>query len=449
MDIIICGAGEVGQHAAEVLSEGGSNNITIIDLDEKKLANLDETLDVHSIMGSCTQADVLMQAGCATADLCIAATNVDEINLLSASIAKGVGAAQTVARVHHSPYFERRGLDYGRHLGIDYLVCPEYSTAQAIAGALRSPGALAMERFARGKIEMQQLRVRPKSKTVGKMLRELELPGAARVATVQRAGKTLLATAETTIYSDDVVTLVGGADEFLKVAKQFDPDCDRKRRVMVMGATTQAVWLCRALKGSHLAVRLFIADADRAEAIAEKLDWVTVINADPVNTDVLQDERIDQADAFVAVTEVDEKNILGAARAKALGAQNAIAVLQRGTYLHLLEHVGIDRAFSPRATAVTEIQWLLQKGAVRDLATISDDVAHVYEVKIPTTAGAILSKPLRELKPPQYFILAAIQRGKDEVFVPGPTTTIEPEDTVIVIGPPDKKKELRKLMTGK
>ena len=175
MNIVICGAGEVGRHAAEVLGAMG-HSVTIIDADADRLTAMDEIMDVRSLLGSGTHADVLIEAGCEDADLFIAATNVDEINLLSASLAAGVGAQRTIARVHHSAYWSGQSFDFANHFGIDHLVCPEYTTATAIAQSLRSPGALAVERFARDRIELQQVAVSDDAKVIGKPLPELGLP---------------------------------------------------------------------------------------------------------------------------------------------------------------------------------------------------------------------------------------------------------------------------------
>lgn len=447
MNILICGAGEVGQYAAEVFSSR-DNNITIIDLNEEKLDQLNDRLDVRSMQGNGAQADVLLEAGCVNADLFIAATNIDELNLLSASVAKAVGAETTVARVHHSAYFDRRGLDYGKLLGIDHLVCPELTTARAIAATLRSPAALAIEQFAAGGVEMQRLRVTPNAKAVNRTLREIQMPSSARVAALHHAGSTQLPTASTTIQEGDVVTVIGDADGFEKVSKLFDTSTDRRRRVMIMGGSAQAVWVSRALRHRLFSVRLFEPDRQRAVELSEKLDWITVLQADVINTDVLKDERVDLADAFVAVTDDDEENILAAARAKSMGCDMAIAVLQRSTYLHLLSHVGIDKAFSPRMTAVNEIQRLLDTGPVRPLAAVADGVIDAYELTIPKRAEGEDGRALKDWKLPPHIIVAAIQRdGKP--FVPGAEDHIEPGDTLIVIAPTQKKRELSKLFLGK
>lgn len=444
MDVVICGAGEVGRHAAEVLS-AAANNITLVDLSGDKLAQLDDVLDVRSLEGSATRADVLIEAGCEHADLVIAATNNDEVNLMSASIAKGVGAKSCIARVHHAPYFEKRGIDYARHLGIDHLVCPEHSTALAIASALRSPGALAIENFARGRIELQQMAVSAHAKAIGVTLKELQLPGAARLAAIDRDGEAFLPEARTAIQADDIVTIIGDAASFAKVRKLFRTDQDSRRRIIILGGTGQSVWLSRVLKGSGFSIRIFEPDRKRAEELAEKLDWVTVLRADAIHSDVLRDERVDQIDAFIALTDDDEQNILSAARAKSMGAATAIAVLQRGTYLHLLDYVGIDRAFSPRVSAVNEIQRLIDAGPIRRLASLSEEILDVYEIRVPAAAREVADRPLRAVRFPPHTMAAAVQRANDEVFVPGGESVIRAGDTVIIIGPSAARPGLKKL----
>jgi len=444
MNIIICGAGDVGRHSAEVLSPAG-HNITVIDLDEAKLGILDEMIDVRTLAGDCTRADVLEEANVDGADLLIAATNIDQINLLTCAVATALGVEMCIARVHHSAFFEGQGLDYGKALGIDHLICPESTTAQAIASTLRSPGSLAIESFAQGKVEMQSFPVSDDAKAVGKQLKELKLPGA-RVVAVNHRGEAFVPFATTVIHAGDVVTLIGDAQNFDKTRKLFDTKADRRLSVMVMGGSALAVWLCRALKNRNMSVRLFEPDRERAEELAEKLDWITVLHADAINTDALADERVDQADAFVAVTEDDETNILAAARAKSMGGKTAIAVLQRGTYLHLLEHVGIDKAFSPRETAVVEMLRRLETGPMRHLGSLEAGIAEVYEMRLGE-GSPLVGQPLREVKLPEQAAVAVIHRD-DRVFVPGGDDELRTKDAVVVIAPGTARKALRKLFAG-
>lgn len=444
MDIIICGAGEVGRHCAETMAAG--NNITVIDLDPAKLAVLEETMDVGTLVGNATHAQTLVEAGVGSADLFIAVTSVDEINLLSASIASGLGAHRTIARVHHSAYFDNRGLDYSLHFGLDHLVCPDHTTAVAIAQVLRSPGALAVERFARGRVELQQLPVSEDAAAVGKPLSGLALPGSARVVAIERQQIAFIPEAGTVIQAGDVVTLVGDVAQFEKIKKVFHTTEDNRISVMINGGTALAVWLCRALHSRLFSVRLFEPNKARAEQLAEKLGWVTVLAVNPIEGDVLKEERIQHVDAFVATTDDDESNILAAAQAKRLGARTAIAVLQRGTYLHMIEHVGIDRAFSPRITAVAQIRRLVEDTAVHHLATLAEGIADVFEVRVPAEAPDVTGKPLKDVQFPARTIIAAIQRGQ-EAFVPSATDTIQAGDTVVIIAPAGSRKAIHKVFS--
>ncbi|MEM0914024.1 MAG: Trk system potassium transporter TrkA [Planctomycetota bacterium] len=443
MNIVICGAGEVGRHSAEVLQRAG-HAVTVIDRQQGPLDVIDDTLDVRTLRGSATQAEVLLEAGCATADLFIAATSLDEVNLLAASVAKGVGIKRCIARVHHGAFFEQRGINYAQHLGIDHLVCPEYTTALAIAGVVKAPGASAVEQFAQGKIEMARMPVGLGTKVNGVALRHLKMPAPARVVLVERKGVATLADADTIVDAGDVVTVIGESEDLDRVRKMFGAQAAKRRSVMLVGGTTQAVWLCRALRHKQLSVRLFEPDAARAEELAEKLSWVTVLNADVLDSDVLADEGVDQVDAFCSVSDDDETNILLAAQAKSQGARMSIAVLQRPTFLHLLKHVGIDRAFSPRSTAVVEIERRLEKSPVRKLAELTGGAASVYEVRVTPAATEVVGKPLREVKFPAGASLAVVQRG-DEVWLPQAESALEPGDVAIAICGPEAIKAMRRM----
>ena len=441
MNIVICGAGDVGRHATEVLGSLG-HDVTVIDLEAETLTGIGQIVDVRTLRGNGVQADLLREAGVEGADLFLAATRTDEINLLAASVAKAVGARRCVARVHHSAYFELRGLDYAGHLGIDHLVCPEHSTAVAIAQTLRNPGAMAVERFARGQIEMQQFPVGPRAKVIGKALHQF-MPRAARVAAIERRSAAFIPDGRTVIQSGDIVTLVGDVKIFNRVRKLFQSDGTGHLRVVIVGATAMGVWLCRALRSRSFAIKMFVTRQSRAEELADKLHWVTVLNADATDPILFEEEHLNQVDAFVALTADDEHNIIAAAHAKSRGAKTAIAVLQRVTYLHLLGHVGIDRAFSPVTTAIAHLQQWLDERSVRHLASLAVGIADVYEVKVPDRAS-ITGTLLRDMVLAKPMIITAIERGQ-QVFVPGAEDCIRQGDRLVVAGPSGLEDELRKM----
>lgn len=442
MDIIICGAGEVGRHAAEVLV-ARDNSITIIDTDRARLAQVGDTLDVRTLAGDCSQARVLLEAGAASADLVLATTSKDDVNLITASVAKGLGTRKAIARVHQSDYFEGRDFNYEKHFSIDRLICPEYSTAVAIGQTLRNPGALAIENFARGQIEMQQIPVSREADALGIPLAQLRLPKGTRLAAVVRKQGAFVPAADTVVEPGDSVVLVGDPAHFPVARRMFHDDKFGRRRVVIMGGPPMAVWLCRALKNRNISIRLFETNRQRAQELARELDWVTVLQADPTDRTVFEDERVGDADAFVALAH-DEENILGCLLAKSAGVRQAVAVVEQSKYLHVLKRLGIDKPFSPRAVAVREIERAIDERPLTQLASLAEGEVDVYRVRIKAESD-VVGLPLREVKLSPNWMLAAIQRN-GAIHVPGAQDVIQVGDTLLVVGRHGKEEALRKVL---
>ncbi len=444
MEIIIAGTGEVGGHAADVLSKAG-HNVTVIDLNQERLQLLNNSLDLSTLTGHCAHYSVLEEAGVGDCDLFIAATQSDEVNMLSSFLAKAAGAKKTISRVHHTANFSLSKTAIAAKLGIDDLICPEHATAMAIARQLRNPGTIALEEFGKGKIFMQRFPVSKGAQAIGKNLADVELPHNTRLAIAECGDEVSLATAQTRVAEGDVVTLIGEVKTFDTARKLFNKDKEKRMTVAIMGQSSTAVWLGRALKSRLFSVRVFVDEYERAEQLAEKLPHATIIESDPTDTAVFAEEHLEALDTFIAVTEDDEHNILGCAQAKTLGVGKSIAVVQRTKYLHLFEHVGIDHAFSPRQVAVNAIEHLIDVGPVRSVAKFEGGVAEVYEVR-PSPKAAILGRELRTLELPSQSMIAAIRRG-DRVYVPGAEDQIAPGDTVLIIGPYGINEKLLKLFT--
>ncbi|MEM7228019.1 MAG: Trk system potassium transporter TrkA [Planctomycetota bacterium] len=447
MDIIICGAGEVGSHVAEVLS-GSGHSITVIDTNAERLRALSEALDIATLTGNAAEAPILLKAGAGRCDVFIAATDQDEINLLCASVARGLGANKVIARIHHATYLGDTDseFEYQKHFGIDRLICPEDSTATAIARTLRNPAALAIEHFSRGRIDMQEFVVGDEAPALGKPLSSVKLPTGSRVAAVNRKGDVFIPGADTEIEATDKLVLVANHDVFSEARSRLHKVQKAGRsKVVLMGAPPMATWLCRALRDREWSIRVFETNRQRAEQLAETLPWVTVINADPTDPSVFAEEQIGAADVFIALLDEDEVNIIGCVQAKANGVTQAIAVVHKSKYLDLLYHVGVDRPFSPSRVAAREIEDLLDDNPVRLLATLINGVdAHLARV---TSDAEVCGKPLKEIKLTPNWVIAAIRR-KSEVWVPGADDTIEVNDTVLVIGRQGRERKLRTLFAG-
>jgi trk system potassium uptake protein TrkA len=442
MKIIICGAGEVGSHAAETLVAKGTR-IVVIDQDASRLAAIEESMDVATFRGNCAHAQVLLDAGCADADLVVAATSGDELNLLTASVAKGLGAKKSIARVHHSEYFEQRRFRYEEHLRVDRLICPEYSTAVAIARTLRNPGALAIEGLARGAIEMQEFPVSRKATAIGKSLVDLALPRGTRLAVITRKGGSFIPEAATTIEEEDTVILVGNTSAFPDARLLFHDDKRPRQRVALMGGTPIAVWLARSLRNRDFSIRIFETDRERAEELAEKLTWTTVINADPTDRIVFDEERLAELDVFIGVLNDDETNIIGSDLAKLRGVPTVITVVQHSKFLDVIFDIGIDKAFSPRIVAGNEIESVMDESPLRHLGSLAAGIIDVYRVRIAEKAS-VLGRPLRDVKLSPAWVVAAIVREK-HAFVPGADDVFEQSDTVLVVGRHGEERTLKRL----
>ena len=216
----------------------------------------------------------------------------------------------------------------------------------------------------------------------------------------------------------------------------------KRQRIAIMGGPPVAVWLCRQLRDRNFSIRLFEQDRKRAEVLAAKLDWVTVIQADPTDPAVFEDEHIDHVDAFVALQNDDEDNILGCAWAKSMGVQQAMAIVQRSNYQHLLRYVGIDRFFSPRLVAIREINDVINERPLRVVASLADHVIDVVRLEVGEDAE-VNGKNLKEIALGESGMIVVVDRD-DQVFVPQADETIQAGDTLLVVAPHGQEIPLRK-----
>lgn len=445
MRIIVCGSGEVGTHAIEVLCSSG-NDITVVDSDAERLRSIADQHDVQTLRGDCGFAHVLSEAGAEEADLLVAATSDDKVNLLTATLGKALGVRRVVARVHDTAYFAHqfanRGFDYQSGLGVDRLICPEYSTAIAIAQTLRNPAAIAIENFAQGRVEIEQFAVDQEAPAVGRSLGEVRLPGQSRVAVVIRGGAAFVPEGSTRIEGHDVIVLAGAAEVFNDARALFQERPGR-RRVVIMGGPEMAIWLCEALRERAFSIRLFETRRSRAEQLAAALPWVTILHADPTDRQTFQEEQLGEADVFVAMRPDDEDNIIACVLAKSRGVTRTIAVVQRSNYLDVLPDIGVDRTFSPRVVAARQIETVLDDRALRVLAEFADGALVVYRLKVGARSP-ILGVPLREARlTPDWSIIVIRRSG--EAIIPEADERLVAGDAVLVVGRAGSEARAREL----
>lgn len=429
MHIVVIGAGTVGTSIAELLC-AHRHNVVLVDSSREALSRVEEHLDVQSVHGSGCEAIPLFQAGVLSADIVLAVTDRDEVNLVGASLAKAMGARRSVVRIFNPAYRDFSTFDYQRHFRIDRLLSLEQLTALELAKGIRAPGVFAIENFARGGVQVHAVAVDPDARAVGKRLLDLALPKQVRIGLIFRSGQTRIPTAEDTIAAGDQLTLIGQQAELDDVRKLFERKARQRIGVIIAGGGEVGFHLARALHEDRFRVKLLEADAARCDQLAKLLPHVTVLNADATWRAEMEEARVASADAFIATTGRDEDNIICGVEARELGAKQILSVVRRPDYANVLEKLGIDIAVSPREVMAREVLGMLTGGPVVAQSDVSGEDAAVWEVEV--VGGTPITKsPLKELSHAGWLIAAIV---RDEVvWVASGDDQLKPGDTAVVL----------------
>ncbi len=433
MNIVILGAGTVGTSIAQNLC-ANQQNVILVDASRAALDEVEERLDVRSVCGSACDSVTLFQAGVSSADLCLAVTNHDEVNLVGASLAKAMGATRSVARVFNPSYLDYSTFDYQRHFGIDRLLSLENLTALELAKAIRTPGLFAVENFARGGIEVQEVAVEPDAKALGIPLRDLDLPTEVRIGMISNEKGALIAGADDVLTAGDHVTLIGKREEIEEVKRLFQRRAPTRLNVIIGGGGEIGYNLAMILGGGHYNVVLMDSNQERCEYVAEKLEDVTVLLADASRRSAMEEARVGKADIFVAATGRDEDNIICGVEARALGAKRIMCVVRRPDYANVLEKLGVDVAVSPREVMTRQVLGMVGGGPVLNRSSIAGGAAEVLEIDI-LEGAPITAAPLKEIELSQSLIAAIVR--EEYVRVPGADDQLRTGDTAVVLAQKD------------
>ncbi|MBN2217008.1 MAG: Trk system potassium transporter TrkA [Pirellulales bacterium] len=431
MRIVVLGAGTVGTSIADMLCQHG-HSVTVVDNRPARVRRVNEELDVRVVGGSASESSILFQAGVLGSDLCLAVTGCDEVNLVAASMAKGMGSRRSVARVYGPVFRDLSTFDYQRHFGIDRLLSMEHLSAMELVREIRHPGASLVENFARGELEMHELEVNEETSAVGVPLAELKLPAGVRIGSVRRDGRLRLAGADDRIAVGDQITLIGAREDIDDVRGLFQRSQPPKQRIVIAGGGETGYHLARALEGRRFSILLMETDRARCEFLAAHLDQTTVVHADAQRRVTLEEERIGDADIFVACAGDDEDNIMACVEARELGAKKILSIVSRPDYANVVGKLGIDHAVSPRIVVAKQIFGFLNTGAIisRMPLSPSGDI-EIQEIEVvegaPATRGT-----LAELNLPAQCLIAAIIR-ESFVRVPGADDRLSPGDTIVAL----------------
>ncbi len=441
MNIFIAGGGQVGFHLARLLS-AEQHNVTVIESNPNQVEHIDYSLDVSTIAGRAENVITLKSSDAGSADLFIAATGDDEVNLISATTAKGLGAKQVVARVH-DPIYTESDILYETIMGIDYIVSTQALTAHEIVNYIEHPGMVAMESFGGGLVQMMQMRVSVSPLQPGQSLKDLKLPGSVLLGLIRRNGGFEIPHGGSTILADDEVTLIGRKDGIAETVRLFRGVKIENEKIVIMGGSRTGLHLAEVLENRGKRVKLFDWNMARCTELAAVLKKTKVVCRDATSRLALEQEHVNNADIVVSVTHDDERNILASVLAKEVGARQTLAVVHQPDFASLVTNLGIDHAVTPRACLANRIMRLVTSQQSRALAILADGQAEVIEFKVGETS-ALDGMPLSDLAFPSGALIASIVR-KDNVIIPHGDDALRTGDTIIAITLAESRDALSKL----
>lgn len=436
MKIVVLGAGQVGSSVAHALSRE-DNDITIVDIDARRLKELQDRLDIRTVNGFASHPKVLVRAGIEDADLVIALTSSDEVNMTACQVAYTLYNTPTrVARIRSAEYMAHQKLFQREHCPVDVLISPEQLVTDYIARLIEYPGALQVLDFAGGRAQLVATRAYKGGPLVGHRLHTLRQhmpPGVeARVAAIYRADETIIPEGGTVIEENDIVFFLAAQRHIKTMMQEFRPLGRPVRRVVLGGGGNIGSNLAMRLE-RNLHVKVIERDPEVAEAIAEELEKAIVLVGDCADEEILREESIDTADVYCALTNDDEANILSAMLAKKMGAQKVIALINRPSYVDLVEAGSIDIAVSPQQITIGALLTHIRRGNMERVHSLRQGAAEAIEAVAlgDRRSSRVVGRMVEEIELPENTTIPALVRG-DDVIIAHHDTLVQENDHVIL-----------------
>ena len=458
MRAIIVGAGDVGYDVARLLSLQ-RHDVTVVDTDAEKVAAVRDTLDVLAIQGSGTSAAVLNEARIRDADLLVAVTDVDEVNIIASMLAERVGKSSeetiTIARVRSDEFTSDQSVLKLDDFGIDHIIHPEQSTANEVVSLLRRAAATDVLEFCGDRVQLVGMRIDRDSPVVGLTLVELaqSSPLPFRVMGISRGVRTIVPSGDSTIQANDQVFVLVESGRSIDVAKVLGKEAGRLRNIMILGGTNVGARVAAGLTArlgrnrwnGGMEVKLVEADRARAEFLAETLESVLVIHGDPADIDLLAREGLGETDALVAVTRDEESNLVSCLMAKHLEVRKTVALLSKSAYIPISQSIGLDAAVSQKLAVSREVLRFLRGAHVRSAATVHGLDAEILEL-VADEGAPITRAPLVKLKLPRGLLIGAVV-GRTVEIATG-ATTVAPGDRCVVFATPSRVDDVEPLFSS-
>ena len=437
MKVIICGAGQVGWQIARHLS-GEKNDVTVVDNNPDLVRRATDTLDVQGLAGFASYPDVLDRAGARDADMIIAATYSDEVNMVTCQVAHSVfSISRKIARLRSQSYLDAIYSDLYRrdHMPIDVVISPEREVAEAALQRLAAPAAFDTETFFDGKAQLMGLRLGEECPVVNTPLRQLsDLFSTLRVLVlaVRREGRLFAPEAGDQLFVGDEAYVFAPVEDIPRTLEVFGKAETKQERIVIVGGGNIGLAVAKALEERGARLRSKVIEKNRAiaEKAADALERTIVLHGDGLDSSLLAEAGIARADAVLAVTDDDKTNMLAAVRAKAEGCPMAISLINDPTLVPLLEPLGVDAYINPRATTVSSILRHIRHGRVRGVYSIGDAEAEVIEAEVLSTS-TIAGTAIRDIDFPEGVLVGAVKKG-DEIHKPTGGLKIEAGDVIVI-----------------
>ncbi len=433
MRVVVIGAGEVGFDIARMLALE-QHDVVVVDLDERALESARERLDVMTVQGSATSADVLEEAMIRRANMLIAVTAVDEVNIIACMLGKRLGAGTTIARVRTDAISTSKSILKAADFGIDLVIHPEESAAAEVVRLIRRASASDVIPFANGKLNLVGMRLEPNSPAIGRTLREIAQEGSAytfRLMAIGRGIRTILPRGDEKLRANDQVFVLAQPKEIPHVARLMGKTERRIQNVMILGGTAVGARVAQHLIDSKFKrIKLIEPNRERAETLAEELKDVLVIHGEATDIDLLAIEGLGEMDAFVAVTDEEESNLVTCLLAKHLGVQKTVALLSKPAYIPISQSIGLDAAVSKKLAVSREVMRFLRRKHVFAVATVQGLDAEILEIEAKPRSQ-VTRAPLKDLTLPKGMLVGAVMDQKSVRVATG-ETLVQPGDRAIV-----------------
>ena len=450
MKIVIAGTGKVGRTVAAVLSEE-DNDVTIIDLDPETVSLVSNDLDVICVEGNAADPEALRGAGVASADLVVAATEKDEVNMVCGIASRKLGAKHVIARIRDPLYLHQVAF-LRDAMGLSQIINPEYECAKEISRILRFPGASRVDAFSKGSVEIVEHRIPEKGALDGVALRDLGTRFGARVlvALVEREGNALIPNGSTVLHSGDRLSITGSSRELRRFFVAIGEYKRPVRRVMIMGGGRTAVYLTRLLEESGIDVTIVERSRERCDLLCDLVPQAHIVCGDATFSDVLQEDGIATADGFVALTGDDGDNIITSLYARSCRVEKVVTKVNHEHFADILNDSGLDSIVSPKEIVALQLARYVRGlsdsagSSVETLYRLVDGKVEVLEFQV-LEESACVHVPLRELRLRENILISALIRGS-RTILPNGSTVIMPGDHAIVVTAAGRLRSLDEIL---